>query len=265
MTAPLHPLYGTITQVLTRRPAPNFADGITSSAHLGAPDYARTNQQHAHYVQALRATGVTVTVLDADERFPDGHFIEDTLVPFEDCALVCRSAAPARQGETETVLPYAAGLRLFTLDDDAAFIDGGDVLICADRVLVGLSSRTNHAGAQALRRMIHSRRPDVRVDSVPIANVLHLKTGLAELAPSVLLRSPALHIDYDLSWAQVITLPSEEGYAANALPINDTLLIAEGYPSVRAAAERHCAQIIEVPMSEFRKMDGGLSCLSLRW
>jgi len=252
------------TRILARRPASNFADGITMSSHLGTPDYDKAMQQYETYLQALRDCNLEMVVLDADDRYPDGHFVEDPCVIFHDVAFMCKSGAEAREAESESLKPYLSDLRLIGVEG-AARIDGGDVLICADRVLVGLSDRTNLIGVDALRRAFQTVKPDIRVDAVPFSGVLHLKSGLTELAPNVLIHDPNLTTDYDMSWATVITLPADEGYAADVMPVNDTLFIAKGYPAAYQAATAYYDKIVELDMSEFQKMDGGLTCLSLRY
>lgn len=257
-------LLPSFTRALMRLPAPNFAEGVTTAAHLGSPDYARALEQYYAYVGALRGCGLAVTVLPADERFPDGHFTEDPFVIYRDLAFHCRSGAPSRCGEGESLKPRFSDLRIVDAPADAR-IDGGDVLFCSDRVLVGISERSNRAGYRALREALRTVRSDIRVDPVPFSGVLHLKSGLTELAPGVLIHDPALKTAFDLSWAQIITLPPEEGHAADVLPVNDTLFIAAGCPQALAAAERHWGRVVALDMSEFVKMDGGLTCLSLRY
>ena len=252
------------SRALLRRPAPNFAHGITGSGHLGAPDYDKAMHQYETYAQALRDCGLAVTVLPADARFPDGHFVEDPFVIFHDLAFHCRSGAPARQGEGESLKPHLSDLNVAETPADAT-IDGGDVLFCADRVLVGISERTNLAGYEALRAALQSVRADIRVDAAPFSGVLHLKSGLTELAPGALIHDPALQTDYDLSWARVITLPPEEGHAADIMPVNGTVFVAAHCPQAYQAAAECCERVIALDMSEFVKMDGGLTCLSLRY
>jgi len=252
------------TRALMRRPAPNLADGETTSRRLGAPDYDRALRQFDIYAQTLRDCGLTVAIAPADERFPDGHFVEDPFVIFRDMAFLCRSGAPARREEGESLKPYLRHLRIVE-PPPAARIDGGDVLFCADRVLVGISQRSNRAGYEALRGALQSVQPDIRVDPVPVSGVLHLKSGLTELTPGVLFRDPALRADYDLGWAEVIDLPPAEAHAADVMPVNDTLLIAAGCPSALHAARQHCERVIPLDLSEFVKMDGGVTCLSLRY
>jgi dimethylargininase len=222
-------------------------------------------QQYDTYITALKNCGLQVKILDQDERFPDGHFVEDPVVIFHDMAFVCRSGAEARRGESETLLPHLDHLNIVTLHDDQAFIDGGDVLFCADRVLIGLSERTNRAGAEALAAALRQVQADILVECMSFEGVLHLKSGLTELAPGILVHDPTMQTDFPLGWAQVVTLPAEEGYAADVMPVNDTLFIVDGFPTVRHLAEQHYDHIIALDMSEFRKMDGGLTCLSLRY
>ena len=252
------------TRALVRHPAPNFAAGITTSAHLGAPNFDRALTQFDAYISALRACGLYVTEAPADERFPDGHFVEDPIVIFHDMAFVCRSGAPARENEGASLLPHLSDLRIIQAPPEAR-IDGGDVLFCADRVLVGLSHRTNRAGFEALKHALRTVASDIRVDAVPFCGLLHLKSGLAELAPGVLIHDPALKTEVDLSWARIIRLPPEEGYAADIMPVNDTLFLAAGCPKAFALACEFHENVIALDMSEFRKMDGGLTCLSLRY
>ncbi|MGJ3238619.1 MAG: arginine deiminase family protein [Anaerolineae bacterium] len=256
-------LLPTITRILARYPAPNFAEGLTTQS-LGQPDVVRAMQQYETYLNALRDCGLTVTVAPAEPAYPDGHFVEDPLIIFHDLAVVCHSGAPARRGEAQGLLSHLGDLRVIEIDGDDAFMDGGDVLICADRVLVGISERTTIAGADALKRALQTVRADIIVDYVEFEGVLHLKSGVTELAPGVLIHDPQLQTDYAFA-GEVITLPDEEGYAADVMPMNDTLFLAAGYPTAYDIARRYYQQIITLDMSEFQKMDGGLTCLSLRY
>ncbi|MDE2777563.1 MAG: amidinotransferase [Chloroflexota bacterium] len=252
------------SRALMRQPARNFAAGLTTSKRQDPPDFDLAPRQHETYAQALRDCGLDVKVLPADERFPDGHFVEDPFVIFRDLAFHCRSGAPSRRGEGESLKAHLSPLRIVEPPRDAR-IDGGDVLFCADRVLVGISARTNGAGFEALRKALRSVKADILVEPVPFTGVLHLKSGLTELAPQVLIRDPALQTDYDLTWAEVIDLPPEEGYAADVMPVNDTLFVAANCPRAFAAASSVCSRVVPLDLSEFVKMDGGVTCLSLRY
>lgn len=253
------------TRALVRRPAPTFAEGITTRSALGVPTYAETLAQHDAYIEALREAGLEVTILEPDPQYPDGHFVEDPAVIFGDIAFICRPATVKRRGEEVAIAEALSHLtRVYAAGD--ATIEGGDVLFCRDRVLIGISRRTNRLGAEQLKNAIREHLGDVRVDFVPFTGVLHLKTGLTELTPGVLLHDPMMRFDTDIKFAELHTLQPQQGYAASVLPINNnTVIIADGFPTVRELAEKYYPHVVALPMSEIEKMDGGLTCLSLRY
>ena len=252
------------SRALVRYPATNFADGITNSTHLGRPDYERALRQYDAYLDALRDCGLDVTVVPADDRFPDGHFVEDPLVIFHDLAFCCRSGEPRAKTKANRLCPGSAickSSRHHPMRAWTAAMSCSVPIVC----LSALSERTNRAGVAALRHALQTVNSDIRVDAVPFDGVLHLKSGLTELAPNVLFHDPALKTAFDLSWATVITLPSDEGRAADVMPVNDTLFVAADCPRALHAARDYCDNVVPLDMSEFRKMDGGLTCLSLRY
>lgn len=251
------------THALTRTPTDNLSAGLTSQL-LGAPDMAVAYQQHAAYEDALRSCGLTVTQLPGDSRHPDGCFVEDAAVIYGDLVVISQPGAQSRRGETDAIAAAFSGHPQVRLSGDA-YLDGGDVLFCADRVLIGLSERTNRAGAVALRNALRDYDSTIRVDFIPVSGVLHLKTGVTELAPGVLLFSPRMQADGDFSFAECHTLPEREWHGANLIPINESVLVMEGYPTVANLAAKHVRDVKILAMSEFEKMDGSLTCLSLRY
>ena len=251
------------THALTRTPTDNLSAGLTSQT-IGAPDMALAYQQHTAYQDALRACGLSVTALAGDPTYPDGCFVEDAAVIYGDLVVITQPGALSRRGEADAIAAAFAHRPLIRLTGEA-YLDGGDVLFCADRVLIGLSERTNRAGATALRNALRDYDSAVRVEFVPISGVLHLKTGVTELAPGVLVFSPLMQTEADFSFAECHTLPEREWHGANLVPINDSLLIMQGYPTVTELAAKHARTVHTLAMSEFEKMDGSLSCLSLRY
>lgn len=260
------------TTIIARRPAETVANGLTTRTYLGQPDLQKTYAQYDAYIAALEGQGLKVTVLPPTPQFPDAHYVEDPAVIFDNIIFITRPGAATRRAEAQLLAENLRELlpnheMIFATED--AMIDGGDVLFTQERVLIGLSERTNRIGAEQLKAAIVAWRADVRVDFVPLKGVLHLKTGMTELAPNLLLHDPHMQIiDYAIDFAEVVTLPSEEGYAANVLPIttphNRFVLIAKGHPTVAELAHQHYDHVIELEMSEFEKMDGSLTCLSLR-
>jgi dimethylargininase len=254
-----------LTRALLRKPASTLADGITTQIGLGGPTLEATLRQFDAYVDVLRSCGLEVTILSPDDRFPDGHFVEDAAVIFKEMAFMAHPGIASRAGEIISIAESLSALNLVRPQNGKSRLEGGDVLFCEDRVLIGVGNRTNQEGAEELRMALHSVQQNLKVEFVSFSGVLHLKTGVTEIAPGVLLRDPAMKTDFNFDFAEVIALPPREGYAANVLPINGTVLIADGYPTVRSIAHQHAAKVIAVEMDEFRKMDGSLTCLSLRY
>ena len=255
-----------LTHALLRLPGENLAAGL-SAADGGDPEVERAHEQHQRYCAALADCGLSLTVLPADPCFPDGCFVEDTALITERGAILMRPGAPSRRGEVDVIAAALKGM--FDRIPEIASpntVDAGDVCEADGHFLIGLSKRTNESGAMELARLLeeHGYRTTV-IDIRDAQGLLHLKSGLAYLgdgrivATSQIPRMPALR-PYER-----IEIPDDERYAANCLRVNDAVLIAAGYPKTRQAIEAQGYAVIPLEMSEFRKLDGGLSCLSLRW
>ncbi len=251
------------TRAIVRKPGSTFAEGLTT-AGLGKPDLIRALEQHAAYAEELRRRGLDVTVLEADDRFPDSTFVEDAAVVTARGAVITRPGAVPRRGETRAV---AAALK--TLCEPVARIqspgtlDGGDVLQVEDHFYVGLSARTNKAGARQLIRILADWGYGGTM--VPMSGMLHLKTGVAYLGGGWLLLTGELIKCPAFRKFDIIAVPAGEAYAANCIRVNDRVLMAQGFPLTRNAVERAGFDTVALDVSEFRKMDGGLSCLSIRF
>lgn len=253
------------THAIVRRPAETFASGITTQ-HLGQPDMRLVYRQHDAYINALEHMGARVTILDADKRYPDSVFVEDVAVIHHNTAIITRPAEPSRQGEVNSMREVLSEVMATTeLDaDDTMTVDGGDVLLSHATALIGISRRTTLAGARQLIKKLQLVDKEMIGIPVPIEGVLHLKSGMTALLPDVLVRNTACSLMASLPFPS-IELPAEEGYAANTLPINGGILVSKGFPTIARLAREHYSKVIELDMSEFRKMDGSLTCLSLLW
>jgi dimethylargininase len=235
-----------------------------SMAGLGRPDYKKALDQHEAYVVALQACGVAVTVLAADENYPDSVFIEDTAVLSEKVAVITRPGASSRSGE-ETAVAEA----LSRFYDHPEYItapgtlDGGDVLRAGDQFFIGISARTNEAGAGQLAVIL--AKNGYSATRVPLRHVLHLKTGIAYLENNCLLAGGEFVNHPQLGQFEIIPVADEETSAANSIWVNDRVLVPAGFEKTRMTVERLGYQVLVVDVSEFRKLDGGLSCLSLRF
>lgn len=255
-----------LTHALLRLPGESLAQGL-SRAHEGPPDLDRAHEQHQRYCEALAQAGLSLTVLPADPRYPDGCFVEDTALVTPRGAIVTRPGAESRRGEVAMIAAALAGLfgELRRIEPPGT-VDAGDVCDAEGLFLIGLSARTNEAGAAQLADHLGSlgyRSEILDIRAAPA--LLHLKSGLACLGDGrLLVTSDVPRIDA-LRPFELVEVPDEERYAANALRVNDRVLVAAGYPATRERIERLGYEVVPLEMSEFRKLDGGLSCLSLRW
>jgi len=246
------------TKAIVRRPGRNFAGGITTS-NLGKPDYEKALRQHAAYCDALARCGLEVTVLKADERYPDGCFVEDTAIVTRDVAVITRPGALARRGEEKEIAQVLSGYFKTVMIEEPGTLDGGDVLRVERHFYIGISGRTNREGARQLSDIL--ARYGYTSSEKQVREGLHLKSDIAYLGRGNFISTPAF--SEMAQGANTIILDNDESYSANCLLINDNLLIPGGFPKSGKKIADLRYNIIEVEMSEFRKMDGGLTCLSL--
>jgi dimethylargininase len=255
------------TKAIVRLPGANFSQGLTMSGSPSGPDFRKALEQHAAYRRALEACGVEVVVMPADENFPDGTFVEDTFVIAERVAIATRPGAKSRVGEVDSVAEAVQGLRPQLVRIEApGTVDGGDICQVDDHFLIGLSARTNEAGAAQLaailaRHQYTSSMLEIRQHS----SLLHLKSGIAYLGERRFLIAPGFPPAEGLADCDMIEVAAGEIYAANAVRVNDEILIASGFPELAGTLAKLRCRVHSLDMSEFAKMDGGLSCLSLRF
>lgn len=255
------------TRAISRTPNPNFAAGITT-AELGVPDYELILAQHSAYIDTLERIGLDVTVLDPLPDFPDAHFVEDVAVITPEVAILTNPGAPARNGEALPMEPHLAQHRTIARINAPGTMDGGDVLQAGKHFFVGVSERTNQAGAEQFGEIV-SRYGYTWV-AVEVAAGLHLKSSVNALSEEILLLSAEFATRAEFAGYQHILMDEDEIYAANTLRINEYLLTPRGFPKTLAKLQALEStipglKIIEMETSESEKMDGGLTCLSLRF
>ncbi len=259
------------TTALVRPPSTTFAHGLTQS-DLGAPNLSKALKQHSAYVAWLRSRGIVVHELPPDDRYPDSTFIEDAALIIDGKVLWTRPGAESRRQEPDALraeccldLP-SSGVRLEQLGaiDAPGTLDGGDVLPLGDRCLVGLSERTNAEGIRQLGNVFEGLGIGVEAVALP-PTCLHLKSGLSDLGDGVVLAVPELGKIPNLAAMDVLVVPLGEEYAANCLRVGNTVLLPARFPQTFELLTRRGFQVDALDVSEFRKMDGGLSCLSLRF
>ena len=218
--------------------------------------------QHAAYADALRALGLEIEVLDPLPGFPDAYFLEDVAVVVPELAVVARPGAPSRRGEADAIVPVLARHRELARVEQPGTLDGGDVLIAGRTVFIGLSARTNDAGAAQLARLLEPH--GYRSQTVPVATGLHLKSSVSWLGGETLLVSKRFADRQELRAFRHIVVDESEEPACNSLLVNGTLLTPAGFPKARRQLDATGLPVVELDLTEPRKMDGGLTCMSLR-
>ena len=251
---------------IVRAPAANLGDGLSTAA-LGKPSYETALLQHAAYCAALRRAGLAVTELAPEPRFPDAAFVEDAAVLLDALAILTRPGADTRRGEIETLRgPLARHFPGVAEIVAPGTLDGGDVCDAGDRFFIGISQRTNEAGAaQLAEQLARAGRRCSIVDVRGIPGALHLKSAMAYAGDGRFVATAALAPHLGISSNRVIVTARGEEDGANCVRVNAAVLLADGYPRLREQLDRAGYSIAILDVSEFRKMDGGLSCLSLRF
>lgn len=235
-----------------------------SSSNLGTPDYYKALVQHQDYIRALKECGLEVIELPADENFPDSTFVEDAALVTPHCAILTRPGAPSRRLETSIMLESISGMfeTVETITEPGS-VEAGDIMMVGDHYYIGLSARTNKSGANQMIGILNKHGMDGSV--VNLEEVLHLKTGLSYLENNNLLICGEFLGNSAFQSFNQLVVEGDEAYAANSVWVNGIVLTPKGFPKTRALIESAGYEIREVDVSEFMKLDGGLSCLSLRF
>lgn len=249
---------------ITREPADSVANGLRAE-DAGDPDGARFRSEHARYVKALEEAGLAVDVLPPLEAYPDSCFVEDPAFCLPEGAILLRPGADSRLGEAGEIRPALEARfdRVIELPG-SGHVDGGDVLMLDDAILVGLSARTDRSGAEAFVQVLGDWGYRAEVCETP-DGVLHFKTACSTLGDGVILATRVMADSGFFEGRRVVRVPEGEEYAANVIRVNDVVLVPEGYPKTLWAIEAVGFQTVVLPTHEARKVDGGLSCLSLRF
>jgi dimethylargininase len=254
------------SRAIVRPPGENFSSGLTT-VDLGIPNHNRALAQHAAYCETLVSCGLTVTTLPPDDDYPDSTFVEDTAIITERGAIITNPGAHSRRGEIASVSSELSGwFDKLALIEAPGTVDGGDVCEAGDNFFIGISERTNEAGANQLREFL--RKLDYSCECVDIRGVkgiLHLKSGVSYLGANKLVVIDGLADREQFGRYELIKVHSSEEYSANCIAINGSVLIAAGFPILETQLCDLGFRTIALDMSEFQKMDGGLSCLSLRF
>jgi len=248
---------------IVRIPCPGIKNGLTSS-NLGKPDYIKATEQHLKYVETLKLLGLTVKILEMNEKHPDSTFIEDVALCTSECAVITNPGAESRRGEISGIKQV---LEEFynTIEEirQPGTLEAGDVMMVDNHFFIGISNRTNIEGADQLINILEKHGKTG--SRVHLKKMLHLKSGVSYLGNNNMLVSGEFTNKKEFAGFNRIEIEEDESYAANSLWINGKVLVPAGFPKTGKKIEKAGYEIVTVDVSEFRKVDGGLSCLSLRF
>lgn len=248
---------------LLRSMPDSFRDAITGERGR-APDVDLARIQHARYRDHLEAAGYEIEVLDADEGHPDCVFIEDTAVILGSAALITRPGAKARRGETASVAGALANRFELTMVEEPGTIDGGDVMVLAGTVWVGISTRTNEEGARRLSEVAAAQ--GMRTIQVPVNGVLHLKSAVSPVDHETVVVTTGTVDESLLEGLRLIPEAEGERHRFSALPLDSgAILVTESAPVTADSLAGLGREIVPIDVSEIQAADGGLTCMSILW
>ena len=251
------------TQAIARKPGKNFAQGLTTTVSTKPPQYELLLKQHETYLETLKFCGLDVTILDPLPDYPDAYFVEDTAVVTPNVAIITSPGAEARKGEEDFMAPILAEFRNIERIVSPGTVDGGDVLQVDNHFFIGLSERTNKEGAAQLGRILE--RFGNTWATVEVGAGLHFKSSVNYVGKNTLLVATDFTECKQFEGYDKIVVEEAEAYAANTLLVNGHLLTPAGFPATRQKLGVLGFEIIELETSEVRKMDGGLTCMSIRF
>ena len=252
------------THAVCRKPGRSVAHGVRAS-DAGDPDFDAFSREHAAYVEALADAGVEVALLEPLEAYPDSVFVEDPALCVAGAAIILRPGAPSRFGEREAA--RAALCRHFDAVIDlraGGFVDGGDILVTGREILVGLSARTDSRGVEALSLIMSELGVPMRVIRTP-PEILHFKTDCGLLDDETVFCTRALAASGCFSGYRVIECPAGEEAAANLIRINGVVLASAGHLGTVGLLASEGYDVRTIPTVQAARLDGGLSCMSLRF
>ena len=251
------------TKAIVKSPCKNIAQGLSTNL-LGKPRFTTVKKQHKAYINALQEAGLSIEILEEDNKYPDSAFVEDTAVCAKALCVITNPGAKSRKGETSAI--EAALKNNFTTIEyikEPGTLDGGDVMKVDRHFYIGLSQRTNSKGATQIIAILQKHGYTASI--VNLSTVLHLKTAVSYIENNNLLVSGEMVNREEFKTFNKTIIPPHEAYAANSLWINGVVIVPEGFPETRDKIKALRYKVITVDVSEFRKLDGGLSCLSLRF
>ena len=245
-------------RALVRQPGARYTGCISSHPLRGTVDVSLARVQHSKYCDTLKDLGIEVITIPRDDEHPDACFVEDNAVIHRGKALICRMAKESRRGEEDAVKKTLEGYMEVKRAAFPATVEGGDVIHLPDRLISGVTERTNHEGVAQTAAWL-----GVAVDTIVELGIVHLKSYVTYLGKNTMIATRRYANHPTLEGFNVLVVPEDEGYAANTLALGDTVLMPKGRPRAQSMVREAGFDVIDLDVSEFEKCEGALTCLSL--
>ncbi len=245
-------------RALVREPGARYSRCISSHPLHHTLNVTRARDQHARYADTLAELGLDVIRLAQDDEHPDSCFVEDTAIIHVGKVLIARLAKTSRRGEEEAVAEILQEYLSVSRVKTPGTLEGGDVIHLPNRMISGISQRTNRTGVEQMQTFF-----EIPIDTIEDPDLIHLKSHITYLDNNIMVATKPFADHPILSDFDKIIVPDEEGYAANTLTIGDTVIMTSGYPKTQMRIEGAGFDVICLNMSEFAKCEGALTCLSL--
>ena len=242
------------------RGVPNTYDQCIRSVTVPI-DVELAKEQHRQYCETLQELGLELIYIEADDRYPDCCYVEDTAIVIGDVAVISRMGAPTRREEVIEVRKILDKCKKIHDIKPSGTIEGGDVLRIDDKLFIGLSKRTNISAVEQVRKI--AAPLGVQTIAVETKDLMHLKSDCTYLGRGHLLMAPGRFDEAPFNGYRKIIVPEEEAYAANCLAVGGNVIVSDGYPRTKRLIEEAGFATISLDMSEFRKGEGALTCLSV--
>lgn len=246
---------------ITRDVSPRFNECEITHIDRSPIDVDIAQSQHHGYVQALKELGCAVLELPAEADLPDSVFVEDTAVILPEVALITRPGADSRKPETESITRALRPYRELVFIESPATVDGGDVLVLGKNMYVGMSTRSNHVAVNQMNNLLG--KYGYKVQGVELHDCLHLKTAVTRVDnKTLLINRKWVDVEY-FEGFDLMDVDESEPFAANCLPINDSIIFPVAFPKTSVKLEAHGYQIKSVVVDELAKAEGAMTCCSL--
>lgn len=245
---------------VTRAVSPRITD--YSSANGGRRlDYRRACRQHGEYIERLARAGLRVVSILSGPLLPLGVFVEDSAVVVDEVAVITRQGATSRRAEAEAVWPTLSCYRQLVFMEPPGTLDGGDIIRVGRTLFVGVSRRTNAEGVSQLADILRPYGYDVK--GVKVYEGSHLKSSCTYLGRDSLLMNVRKVDAGPFKGFDIVEVPDSEPDAGNALLVGDRLFLPEAFGETRALLKRRGFDVQTVDISEFQKLGGGMTCMSI--